>query len=140
MSKKVLIVGSGIIGNLWATLLHYKGVRNVVVSEASELRREITHKLGKFGYYMRCNIDLEKWFFLQTILVIELKFSSYQNILGFGFRIISPNDLQEMEEESFDLVIDCTGVPAALEQAISKTKFGATVLVFGCAPMGKSMK
>ena len=78
--------------------------------------------------------------FLQTILVIELKFSSYQNILGFGFRIISPNDLQEMDEESFDLVIDCTGVPAALEQAISKTKFGATVLVFGCAPMGKSMK
>ena len=62
MSKKVLIVGSGIIGNLWATLLHYKGVRNVVVSEASELRREITHKLGKFGYYMRCNIDLEKYF------------------------------------------------------------------------------
>ena len=45
-----------------------------------------------------------------------------------------------MEEESFDLVIDCTGVPAALEQAIGKTKFGATVLVFGCAPMGKSMK
>ena len=47
MSKKVLIVGSGIIGNLWASLLHYKGVRNVVVSEASELRREITQKLGK---------------------------------------------------------------------------------------------
>ena len=60
MSKKVLIVGSGIIGNLWATLLHYKGVRNVVVSEASELRREITHKLGKFGYLIWCNIDLEK--------------------------------------------------------------------------------
>ena len=74
------------------------------------------------------------------LLAIPLKFSSNQNVLGFGFRIISPNDLQEMEEESFDLVIDCTGVPAALEQAIGKTKFGATVLVFGCAPMGKSMK
>jgi threonine dehydrogenase-like Zn-dependent dehydrogenase len=45
-----------------------------------------------------------------------------------------------MKEETFDLVIDCTGSPAALEQAIGKTKFGATILVFGCAPMGKAMK
>ena len=46
MNKKTLIVGSGIIGNLWASILHYKGMRNVVVSEASELRRQITEKLG----------------------------------------------------------------------------------------------
>ena len=39
-------MGSGIIGNLWASILHYKGMRNVVVSEASELRRQITEKLG----------------------------------------------------------------------------------------------
>ena len=45
-NKKVLIVGAGIIGNLWATLLHYKGVRNIIVSEFSEARRRITDKLG----------------------------------------------------------------------------------------------
>ena len=55
MSKKVLIVGSGIIGNLWASILHYKGVRNVVVSEASELRREITEKLGNYRFNSKCN-------------------------------------------------------------------------------------
>ena len=62
------------------------------------------------------------------------------NSLGFGFKIISPSELAKLDEETFDLVIECTGVPAALEQAIGKTKFGATILVFGCAPMGKSMK
>ena len=46
MNKKVLIVGSGIIGNLWASLLHFKGIRNVCVSEASELRRQITETMG----------------------------------------------------------------------------------------------
>ena len=30
---------SGIIGSLWACLLHYKGYRNVTVSEPSEARR-----------------------------------------------------------------------------------------------------
>ena len=46
MNKTALIVGSGIIGNLWASLLHFKGIRNVVVSEANELRRQITANLG----------------------------------------------------------------------------------------------
>ena len=46
-NKKVLIVGAGIIGNLWASLLHYKGVRNIIVSEFSEARRRITDKLGR---------------------------------------------------------------------------------------------
>ena len=59
---------------------------------------------------------------------------------GLNFLVISPAVLSEMKEETFDLVIDCTGSPAALEQAIGKTKFGATILVFGCAPMGKAMK
>ena len=48
MKKRILIVGAGIIGNLWASLLHFKGIRNVVVSEASELRRQITKGLGIF--------------------------------------------------------------------------------------------
>ena len=59
---------------------------------------------------------------------------------GLGFSVISPSLLEEMDEETFDVVIDCTGSPAALQQSIGKTKYGATILVFGCAPIGKSMK
>ena len=31
--SKVLILGAGIIGNLWMCLLHYFGLRKVIVSE-----------------------------------------------------------------------------------------------------------
>ena len=131
-NKKVLIVGAGIIGNLWATLLHYKGVRNIIVSEFSEARRRITDKLGMS---------------LSSIYQMNIIFSStmYYDIdtvtfSGLGFSVISPSLLEEMDEETFDVVIDCTGSPAALQQSIGKTKYGATILVFGCAPIGKSMK
>ena len=68
--------------------------------------------------------------------------------LGLGFVISSPQDLPRMmpktrfdaEDEGLDIIIDCSGVPAALESAISWTKMGATILIFGCAPVGKPMK
>lgn len=44
---KILVTGAGIIGNLWVTILHYHGVRNVTVSEPAPGRRNITEKLGK---------------------------------------------------------------------------------------------
>ena len=128
-NKKVLIVGAGIIGNLWATLLHYKGVRNIIVSEFSEARRRITDKLGMS---------------LSSIYEMNISRIYYDTdtvtFSGLGFSVISPCLLEEMDEETFDVVIDCTGSPAALQQSIGKTKYGATILVFGCAPIGKSMK
>ena len=135
-NKKVLIVGAGIIGNLWATLLHYKGVRNIIVSEFSEARRRITDKLGmSLSSIYQMNITLTKnrssrmYYDTDTV-----------TFSGLGFSVISPSLLEEMDEETFDVVIDCTGSPAALQQSIGKTKYGATILVFGCAPIGKSMK
>ena len=47
-----------------------------------------------------------------------------------------PKTRFEAEDEGIDVVIDCTGVPAALEAAIPWTKNGATILIFGCAPVG----
>ena len=51
-----------------------------------------------------------------------------------------PKNRFEAEDDGVDVIIDCTGVPAALEAAIPWTKNGATILVFGCAPVGKPMK
>ena len=42
-----------------------------------------------------------------------------------------PKDRFEAENEGVDIIIDCTGVPAALEKAIQWTKMGATIMVFG---------
>ena len=44
---KVLVTGAGIIGNLWVTMFHHHGVRNVTVSEPALGRRNITQLLGK---------------------------------------------------------------------------------------------
>ena len=60
-------------------------------------------------------------------------------ISDLGFEITNPNEIGhlmpkdrfEAENEGVDIVIDCTGVPAALEKAIQWTKMGATIMVFG---------
>ena len=111
-NSKILLLGTGIIGNLWMSLLHHHGYRNVIVSELSEIRRQISRQL-------------------QT-----------------GFQIVSPDELRDLmpkskaeaEVEGVDVIIDCTGSPKALEQAIAYVARGATILVFGCAPVGQPMK
>ena len=65
-----------------------------------------------------------------------------------GFIVTSPKDLPSMmpqdrfhaEDDGVDIIIDCTGVPIALESAVPWTKMGATILVFGCAPVGKTLR
>ena len=44
-NSKILLLGTGIIGNLWMSLLHHHGYRNVIVSELSEIRRQISRQL-----------------------------------------------------------------------------------------------
>ena len=43
---RILILGAGIIGNLWSCVLHHFGFRNVTISELSEKRRKIAEGLG----------------------------------------------------------------------------------------------
>ncbi|XP_063241842.1 D-altritol 5-dehydrogenase-like isoform X2 [Bacillus rossius redtenbacheri] len=49
VGSRVLVLGAGVIGNLWAALLHHHGHRQVTVSEPLEGRRRALHKLGT-GY------------------------------------------------------------------------------------------
>jgi len=110
--SKIVIMGAGIIGNLWICLLHHYGFRDVIVSEPSPIRRKLAAQLET------------------------------------GFQILGPDELEqsmpksrvEAEQFGIDVVIDCTGVPKALENIIPYLARGAKVLIFGCAPTGQSMK
>lgn len=49
VGTKVLVIGSGIIGLLWACVLHLHGLRKtVVISEPQDKRRAAVKKLGTF--------------------------------------------------------------------------------------------
>lgn len=48
MGEKILIMGAGIIGNLWAVNLHLQGHRSVTISEPNSTRLQQIKKLGKF--------------------------------------------------------------------------------------------
>ena len=110
-NSKILILGAGIIGNLWMSLLHHKGFRDVIVSELSPIRQQLAKKLDT------------------------------------GFKIVGPEELAqfmpqtrlEAELEGIDVIIDCTGSAKALEQALFYVARGATILIFGCAPVGQKM-
>ena len=104
---KILVCGGGIIGMLWSSLLHFKGYRDIVVSEVSERQR---------------------------VKLLEL---------NLGFKVVHPDGLDNIYRESvknsssqwgFDVIIDCTGVPRAIEQSFNWLKHGATFLLFGCCP------
>lgn len=47
LGQEILILGSGIIGNLLCSMLHGTGHMKVTVSEPNEVRLDITRKLSK---------------------------------------------------------------------------------------------
>ena len=50
VGQRVLVLGAGIIGLLWACLLHLHGLRKTVtVSEPQDKRKEMVRKLGELG-------------------------------------------------------------------------------------------
>lgn len=52
VGHKVLVIGAGIIGLLWACLLHLHGLRKTVtISEPQPSRRAAVKKLGKKQFY-----------------------------------------------------------------------------------------
>lgn len=50
IGSNVLIIGAGIIGLLWSSVLHVLGHRRVFVSEPNSGRRETVSNLGKLFY------------------------------------------------------------------------------------------
>lgn len=112
-TSDILICGSGIIGLLWASLLHFHGYRKVTISEVSERRRGLASGLN-MGYQV---VHPE-------VLVHNAK----------------ETNLSSDGEWGFDAVIDCSGVPTAIEEAIKWLRCGGKILVFGCCPKGSSIK
>lgn len=112
-SSHVLVCGSGIIGLLWVCLLHFHGYRNVTISEVPEQRRSLASGLDT-GYQV----------VYPEVLVHNSKEAKLSGDSSWGF----------------DAVIDCTGVPAAIEQAVKWLKSGGKMLVFGCCPKDSSIK
>ena len=76
----------------------------------------------------------------------DVSTSDISILLDTGYKITEPTALAEemdgvdAENYGFDTIIECSGYPPALEQALAWTKRGATAMVFGCAPPGKSIK
>lgn len=105
--SKILICGAGIIGLLWASLLHFKGFRNIVISEIAEKRRNMATSL---------NLNLKV--VLPDYLVNQQREANRNGDYDWGF----------------DVIIDCTGAPKAIEQAFTWLRRGAKFVIFGCCP------
>ena len=87
----------GIIGLLWLSLFHFKGFRDFVITELSERRRNVA-----------C-------------------------ALGLGVKAVHPehlvNQYREAKREGnedwgFDVIVDCTGNPKAIEQEFTFLRRG----------------
>ncbi|CAH1163065.1 unnamed protein product [Phaedon cochleariae] len=102
VGMKILVTGAGIIGNLWVSVLHHQGHRNVTVSEPNLSRLQHLKKLNT------------------------------------GFQLITPEELKKNQQKDsnylFDLIIDCSGYPPAIEHAVSLLQRGGKLCCFGVAP------
>jgi threonine dehydrogenase-like Zn-dependent dehydrogenase len=105
---EILICGTGNSGLLWASFLHFRGYREVVMSEVLKGRQRIAQQLN-FGYQV-VNPD---------ILISEAR-----------------NAKNEQDEEwGFDIVIDSTGDPKCFEQSLKWLRRGGKLLLLGaCLP------
>ena len=110
---KVLVCGAGIIGLLWASLLHFKGYREFVVSEISVERQKLA-----------ANMDL------------GLKVVHPEHVMNLYREAKRVNDA----EWGFDVIVDCTGAPAAIEQSFQWLRYGGKFLLFGCCPQESEIK
>ena len=103
---QILIMGAGIIGLLWSCLLHHRGYRDISVSEPNEDRRQMAENLG------------------------------------LGIKVIHPAELanrfagKDAAVEGYDLVVDCSGSPKAIEAIFPMMRRGAKLCIFGCSPKG----
>lgn len=106
----VCVIGGGAIGLLMVQLARLSGASRVVLSEPVAMRRNIGLELGADAVIDPIHEEVAK----------RLK-----EILG---------------TEGADVVIECVGLPIAVEQAFEAAKKGATVLLFSVHPSGAVYK
>ncbi|XP_068239023.1 D-altritol 5-dehydrogenase-like [Palaemon carinicauda] len=102
--SQILILGAGIIGLLWASLFHHHGYYDVTITEISEGRRKLAMGLN-LGYQVHHPDDVQR------------KFAGVDTGL-----------------EGYDIIVDCTGVPKAIESAFPLLRCGGKFCMFGCCP------
>ncbi|XP_050398435.1 uncharacterized protein LOC126816202 [Patella vulgata] len=108
--SNILIMGAGIIGLLWGSMLHHRGFRNVTMVEVADGRRQLAKDAG-LGFDVLHPSALEE---------------SFKG--------------KEASEDGFDIVVDCTGNSKAIEMAFYMLKGGGKLLIFGCAPPTAEIK
>ena len=93
-------------------MFHFHGYREVTLSEPSPHRKEMASRL-----------DL-------------------------GYKVLHPKEIAASADEAqkqgdetwgYDVIVDCTGVPKAVEAEIGWLRKGATLVQFGCCPKGTSV-
>ena len=84
-----------------------------------------------------------------TISEVSEQRRSLANGLETGYRVVHPEVLVSTANEAnlsgddswrFNAVVDCSGAPTAIEQAIKWLHCGGKMLVFGCCPKDSSIK
>ncbi|MCP4178895.1 MAG: alcohol dehydrogenase catalytic domain-containing protein [bacterium] len=107
--SNILIIGAGIIGLLWAKMLHHYGFRQVVISETTKLRIKAAKDL--FNDFHCMKDDELITFFKGKNPVID----------------------------GFDFIIDCSGNPSGIQNSINYIKRGGTLNIFGLCPIGSKI-
>ncbi|MEJ2637438.1 MAG: alcohol dehydrogenase catalytic domain-containing protein [Calditrichia bacterium] len=103
--SRILIIGSGIVGLLWGTLLKHHGYEQVLFSEINDLRRSIASELG--------------------------------------FPATSPQQIAEKnvyDRSGFDIIIDCSGNPQAISEAMKLLNPLGKFLFFGVCPQHSQLQ
>ena len=104
LDARVLIMGAGVIGLLWASVFHLFGYGDVTITDPKESRRNLVRNLG-LGYRV-CDPE-----------------ALSQEVEG-----------TDMEQEGFSLIIDCSGSVTAIQQALEWLRKGGTLNLFGIPP------
>jgi len=99
VGQKILVIGAGIIGNLFAAMLHLQGHRNVTIFEIYENRLNLVQANTGF----ECIVTEQ-----QSVFSDELKL-----------------------ECIYDVVMDCSGAPRAIEDGFKLLKPGGKLCLFG---------
>ena len=109
----ILICGAGFWGLIWSCLLHHHGYRKVKVSEVSERRRNLV-----------VSLDLGYRTFHPEALEPEARNAT----------------LEQNSDWGFDAVIDCSGNPNTIEEAIQWLRCGGKMLISSCYPQESDIK
>lgn len=99
--KRVLVLGAGPIGNLVAQVAQALGARTVMITDISPYKLEMARRAG-----------------------IKNTVNPQKEALGAAIeRVFGP--------DKADLILECVGVQATIEQAVAQARKGSTIVVVG---------